>query len=108
MVFYVLKIFDNVGMKHVYDSQTTCEKSVLKESLIPKHEKNWKHYIMTKLKLRYYRAFKNTFKTENYLNMNLTCFERSHLAQLRLRILPLMIELGRFRNNNRKKTLYRL
>ena len=50
---------------------------------------------MTKPKLRFYRPFKNTFKMENYLKMNLTCFEWSHLAQPRLGILPLMIELGR-------------
>ena len=37
--------------------------------------------------------------------MNLTCFERSHITQLRLGILPLMIELGRFRNINIEKRL---
>ena len=57
---------------------------------------------MTKPKLRFYRAFKNE---ESFLKMNLTCFERSHLAQLRLGILPLMIELGRFRNINLENRL---
>ena len=62
---------------------------------------------MTKPKLRFYRAFKNTYKTENYLKKNLTCCEKSHLTQLRLGILPLMIELGRFRNIIlENKTLY--
>ena len=35
----------------------------------------------------------------------MTCIERSHLAQLRLGILPLMIELGRFRNIDLEKRL---
>ena len=32
--------------------------------------------------------------------MNLTCFKRSHLAQLDLGILLLMVELGKIRNIN--------
>ena len=55
---------------------------------------------MTKPKLRFYRAFKNKFKIEKYLKMNLTRFKRSHLAQLDLGILPLMVELGKIRNIN--------
>ena len=41
--------------------------------------------------------FKTDFETESYLTLNITRQERSLLAQLRLGILPIRVETGRFR-----------
>jgi len=42
--------------------------------------------------------FKNNFKLENYIQLNIPKTQRSIMAQLRLGILPLSIETGRFNN----------
>lgn len=41
-------------------------------------------------------TFKSSYKTETYLQLNITKKERSHLAQFRCAVLPLKIETGRF------------
>ena len=51
-----------------------------------------------KPELRSYVMFKNIFKSESYVKMAHAKMSRSIFAQLRLGILPLEIEMGRFRN----------
>ena len=49
--------------------------------------------------------------TESYVSMNLSSIERSYLAQLRLGILPIEIETGRYKSvfiDNRKCKLCNL
>ena len=58
----------------------------------------WKTDILSKPKLRTYVTFKSVLQTEEYLRNNISRHKRSLLAQLRLGILPLEIEVGRFRN----------
>ena len=47
-------------------------------------------------KLRTYSLFKDIHNTEKYLQINLAKNERSVLAQLRCRILPLRVETARY------------
>ena len=65
--------------------------------MLSKNNQVWAESIQRKPKLRFYRKFKNEISTESYTLMNIDCVRRSHLAQLRLGILPLSIETGRFR-----------
>ena len=51
-----------------------------------------------KPELRSYVMFKNSFKSESYVKMAHSKMSHSIFAQLRLVILPLEIEMGRFRN----------
>ena len=51
-------------------------------------------------KLRYYNLFKFSKDREEYLQLNLSKYQRSLLAQFRCGILPLEIEVGRYRNEN--------
>ena len=48
-------------------------------------------------KLRYYNLYKYDKTTEDYLLLNLTRYQRSIFAQFRYGILPLQIEVGRYR-----------
>ena len=57
----------------------------------------WKNDITVKPKLRTYVKIKNNCLAENYLDLNITRHRRSLIAQIRLGILPLEIEVGRFR-----------
>jgi hypothetical protein len=52
--------------------------------------------LLTKPKLRTYRNCKNSISCENYVFIR-NRKKRSFVAQIRLGILPLNIELGRFR-----------
>ena len=54
--------------------------------------------VSMKPKLRSYVMFKNIFKRESYVKMTHSKMSRSIFAQLRLGILPLDIETGRFRH----------
>ena len=48
-------------------------------------------------KLRYYNLYKYSKESEDYLKLNVIKYHRSLLAQFRCGILPLEIELGRFK-----------
>ena len=49
-------------------------------------------------KLRYYNLYKVDNSRAEYVSMNISKYQRSLYAQFRLGILPLEIEVGRFRN----------
>ena len=58
----------------------------------------WKQQVLSKPKLRTYLTYKSTFGTDPYVTANLSRQERSRLAQIRLGIAPLQLELGRYNN----------
>ena len=60
--------------------------------------RQWKTNVRKKPKLRTYDKIKENYEVENYVVLNLERHQRSVLAQLRAGILPLQVELGRFRN----------
>ncbi len=57
---------------------------------------NWRHNCSTKPKLRTYVTFKNNVEVASHIACNLPKYERSLISQLRLGILPLRIETGRY------------
>ncbi len=58
----------------------------------------WEHNCSTKLKLRTYVTFKDKVEVASHVNCNMPKYDRSLISQLRLGILPLRIETGRFSN----------
>ena len=68
------------------------------ERMLHKFARQWKTNVGKKPKLRTYAKIKETYEVENYVVLNLERHQRSILAQLRAGILPLQVELGRFRN----------
>ena len=61
-------------------------------------EDSWKKSLISKPKLRTYRKIKFDYKLENYVKSVSNKFQRSLIAQLRMGILPLAIETGRYTN----------
>lgn len=59
---------------------------------------NWKNDVSVKPKLRTYKEFKHSYGVEQYVKSFLPKNRRSLVAQLRLSILPLRIETGRYSN----------
>ncbi len=58
----------------------------------------WKHLLSTKPKLRTYVIFNENICTEDYFKHCTSRRKRSLMAQFRIGILPLHIEIGRFRD----------
>ena len=58
---------------------------------------DWQKTLQDQPKLRLYRTFKHEYGTEDYVMKYLPPYLRSILAQFRAGILPLEVELGRFR-----------
>ena len=75
-----------------------CDLNEIEERQMTYHIEKWKTEVLNKPKLRFYKCFKKNFETELYVKMNLTSVERSYLAQLRFGILPLNVEVGRYRS----------
>ena len=70
---------------------------MLQKNLLFENFKNcWKSDCSKKPKLRTYFKYKHEYKTECCISLNLPRQLRSILAQLRLGILPLYIETGRY------------
>ena len=75
----------------------------LKSFLLEQSQKDWLEIIKNKPKLRLYRQFKKTFETQNYVNLNMSKYQRSLTAKLRMGILPLALETGRYTNTALKE-----
>jgi hypothetical protein len=71
---------------------------VISSRLAAQDEENWRQILQLKPKLRNYKLFKNSFEAERYIILDVARSRRSYLAQLRMGILPLNIETGRYTN----------
>ena len=59
---------------------------------------SWNFSRYNKPKLRYYNMYKGDISQEEYLNYAIPKYHRSLFAQFRAGILPLQVEIGRYRN----------
>ena len=94
----VKAILTDVEMTDVFDSLLCCDIDTARTRLCNIHHVKWLRDVSSKPKLRLYAQIKTVYEAEPYVKMNLTRVERSYLARLRLGILPIMVETGRFRN----------
>ena len=59
--------------------------------------KKWEADRVQKVKLRTYNMYKWGYSVEDYVSMNIDKYTRSLIAQFRFGILPLQLEIGRYR-----------
>lgn len=85
-------------LEHNFETNSSINIQDFKSKLSNTNRTNWLNTLDTKPKLRTYKQFKTEYKSELYVTSNLDKFERSLIAQLRLGILPLHIETGRYVN----------
>ena len=98
----ILFEFDLLDLQN---NNRTIPLDIVKTKLNDKFKTDWEHHCSTKPKLRTYVTFKNDTKVAKHLQCNLPKYERSLISQLRLGVLPLRIETGRYSNlaiNDRK------
>ena len=85
-----------LGFENEFRLKIPQSMNTLSLALNDEMSNEWSGLLQSKPKLRTYITFKNEYKAEKYLQMNLTRSERSYIAQFRCGILPLRIETGRY------------
>ena len=91
-------IFRQMDTENVFDNMHACDVNESLKFMYNANADMWKNNLKSKPKLRTYVTFKESFGRDKYLYNPMSKRERSLMAQLRMGILPLNIEVGRFRN----------
>ena len=85
-----------IELSNNYDNKFAVNMTEAQNRLLNYYENSWPDKCRNVPRLRTYIQFKQSFKRENYLTMNMNRNERSVMAQFRCGVLPLRIETGRF------------
>ena len=80
----------------IFESVNKLDINDLEIKLADIMHNEWSNKLPSKPKLRTYSLFKNEMKTEEYILSNIPKCKQSLLCQLRIGILPLEIETGRY------------
>ena len=94
----VENLLTSYSMNYVFENLNQCDLLVIKNKVTESFQIEWKTQLENKQKLRFYKLFKTLPDPELYITTNLNCMERSLLSQLRLGILPIAIETGRYKS----------
>ena len=94
----IKSIFTKLDMLSNYENKKSCNLNQCKLILSNTYSSQWYAKVNNVPKLRTYVTFKEKFELEEYIKVGLSRKQRSVLAQLRLGILPLHVETGRFVN----------
>ena len=86
------EVLSTIGFSNNFDNKTVVNLSQAKDQNYLCYANKWSHDMQHVPKLRTYRHFKSTFKTEEYIELYLKKNERSMLCQLRMGILPVRVE----------------
>ena len=95
-------------MQDCFTNLTQCDLEKAYQILNKIESDKWNNSRYQKPKLRYYNMFKSDLSQEEYTSFNIPKYKRSIFAQFRAGILPLQVEVGRYRNSpleDRKCTL---
>ena len=98
-ICHAMKVtFIEINMENVYNSLTLCNIDDIKSKLICIYQEKRYSDINKKPKLRFYKKNKKNYCTESYLLYNsITCIQKSYLTQLRLGILQINEQIGRYK-----------
>ena len=88
----------DVGCPQVFDNVILCDNECVKTILHEQDCMEWDRHRYNSDKLRYYNLYKPNKDLEDYVKLPILKYHRSLFAQFRCGILPLQIEVGRFRN----------
>lgn len=90
-------IFSLGDLNMYFMNNLQCNINLIKMKLSTKYQEQWKVEIWKKPKLRNYVQIKEEYFTEPYVAFNLEKGQRSLCAQLRAGVLPLAVEVGRYK-----------
>ncbi len=90
------KLLDDLDLTRFWNESNIIPLDLAENKLWDRFKVDWEHQCRTKPKLRTYIKFKNDVNVANHISCNMSKYERSLISQLRLGILPLRIETGRY------------
>ena len=93
----VKSLFYEIGLQNVYTNKHVCDLDVVCEKLRALEHSKWESSRYNKTKLLYYNMYKAVYEPEEYVISGISKHRRSLLAQIRAGVLPLQVEVGRFR-----------
>ena len=96
--FDLKQILFSVQLQPIYEEMDVCNIRVHEGKLKEQRIIHWRECLPLKPKLRTYMTFKDSINTEDYVKYCSYRKRMSLLAQLRIGILPIHVETGRFRN----------
>ena len=97
---YILGVMNDIYSSDCFYQITECDISAALCNLQTIEANTWDTNRYTKPKLRYYNMYKACRTQEEYLNFNIPKYSRSLFAQFRAGILPLQVEIGRYRDTD--------
>ena len=94
----VKKILKDYNLLRYWNENQPVPLDLVKTKIDEQFHNDWEQHCATKPKLRTYILFKDDTNVATHIKCNVPKYERSLISQLRLGILPLRIETGRFSN----------
>ncbi len=91
-------LFNKLDKIDIFQNKVVCNIDMLMEIYDRIYNNKWKVDQQTKPKLRPCVLFKDSYTTEDYVKYCRSRLDWVLLAQLRIAILSLHVEIGRFRN----------
>ena len=92
----ILNVFELLDMYQIFENGEQINLPEAKNKLNIVMQSIWCEKLAYKPKLRTYAHIKNGIETEHFLTGRINKFKRSLLTQLRIGILPLAVETGRY------------
>ena len=92
----IYKIMDEINRTEIISSGSNLSMTDIINDFFDLMHMEWSNNVGFKPNLRYYAQFKQDVDVEKYVKFSMTRSQRSLLAQLRMGILPLHIETGRY------------
>ncbi len=93
-------VFTKVNDIECFNNMRLCDMDTLCNTNMNQYMLQWKTSLGNKPKLRTYVKFKEEYCAEDYVKYCFSRYKRSLVTQLRCGVLPLHIEVGRFRNKS--------
>ena len=89
-------ICDECNMLVDFENLNVLNTELLFDRLMQNYQIKWLQNVEMKPKLRTYKLYKSSYKVESYCKFFIPKYQRSLLCQLRLGILPIQLEVGRY------------
>lgn len=101
----VFDIFKNMHSLSLFSNNLQCKIHDQRKILFDIYKEKWHLELFSKPKLRTYILLKDCFSVEQYVSCHLKRGQRSLCAQLRAGVLPLELEVGRYKGVPEDKRL---
>ena len=104
----VKNILSAIGMEQLFEMDSAINIAHARQLLLNDYNQAWKHAATEKSKLDLFIKLKDDFKVASHITVDMPKNKRSLISQLRLGVLPVQQEVGRFTNTPREQRICKL